>query len=367
MKKRMWLLCLAMLILLFACGCEKECEHEWADADCVNPKICDLCGEERGSALGHTWVDATCTTPKTCSVCKKTEGEALNHKWNDATCDKAKTCSLCAVTEGDPLEHIWAEANCTAPKTCTLCAKTEGDPLGHKWREATCAAAKTCSACAATEGDPLPHTWVNADCTNPKTCSVCAATEGEPAGHTEGEWELASLNGETLMARYVTRCKTCGTEMNSKEELSTTIHNGENYLVTPAQYNARLSNALKSINLAGYTSSIVSYQGLCTCAVYKDYVAKGLVLFEHGNTAIYSSQENDGVFTDVLLAITGGDDEAMAVILVAVVMACDPSLDVEGAKAVVTSLINLQSISKNGIAYACNANEGNLLLSACVE
>ena len=49
-------------------------QHHYIDADCENPDRCEICGSEKGEALGHDWTEATCTTPRTCSVCGKTEG-----------------------------------------------------------------------------------------------------------------------------------------------------------------------------------------------------------------------------------------------------------------------------------------------------
>lgn len=98
MKKKLFALLLALVLLLVFTGC---CSHEWYTATCDTPKTCAACGETEGEALGHTWVDATCDTPKTCSVCHATEGDALGHDWMDATTDAPKTCSVCAATEGE--------------------------------------------------------------------------------------------------------------------------------------------------------------------------------------------------------------------------------------------------------------------------
>jgi len=84
--KRLWAMVLVcgMLICMLV-GCEKECDHEWLEADCTTPKTCSECGEEKGKSLGHDWEDATCATPKTCCVCGLQKGSALEHdiqEWN---------------------------------------------------------------------------------------------------------------------------------------------------------------------------------------------------------------------------------------------------------------------------------------------
>ena len=112
-------------------------DHNWADATCVNPKTCTVCGETDGEALGHNWRDATCTDPKTCMVCGETDGEALGHNWQDATCADPKTCTVCGETDGEALGHNWQDATCVDPMTCTVCSATNGEALGHDYSAVT--------------------------------------------------------------------------------------------------------------------------------------------------------------------------------------------------------------------------------------
>ena len=68
------LLVALLLTMLVGCGCE----HEWADANCQNPKTCKLCGKKEGEPTDvHTWEEATTDAPKHCRVCGKTEGEKI--------------------------------------------------------------------------------------------------------------------------------------------------------------------------------------------------------------------------------------------------------------------------------------------------
>ena len=127
MKKRLTLLLLALACLAILAGC--GCEHEWAEADCVNPRHCTLCDKTEGEPLGHVWYAATCEAPKTCETCGATEGEPKGHSWVEASCEEAKNCSVCHLTEGEPLGHTWLEATTEAPKTCETCAVTEGEKI----------------------------------------------------------------------------------------------------------------------------------------------------------------------------------------------------------------------------------------------
>lgn len=131
MKRNMLILALALVLVLSLAltGCQKACEHEWKDANCSDPKTCELCDETDGAPLGHTWKAATCNAAKTCETCGKVEGQTLGHTWVDATCENPKTCSTCKAEEGEALGHTWVDATTEAPKTCSTCSKTEGDPI----------------------------------------------------------------------------------------------------------------------------------------------------------------------------------------------------------------------------------------------
>ena len=137
----------------------------------------------------HSWKSATCTSPKICTLCQETEGEALGHAWKEATCTESKKCETCGVTEGNPLGHIEV-TDAAVSATCTATGLTEG---------------KHCSVCnevivAQKVVPALGHTEVidaavNATCTEDgltegKHCSVCnvviVAQQTAPAlGHTE--------------------------------------------------------------------------------------------------------------------------------------------------------------------------------------
>lgn len=128
MKKRLFLLVLAVICMMTLPGC--GCKHEtWLDAGCVTPKTCETCGETEGAPLGHSWLAATCDTAKACETCGETEGEPAGHSWADATCDAPKTCEGCGLTEGEALGHSWLEATTELPRTCETCGMTEGERI----------------------------------------------------------------------------------------------------------------------------------------------------------------------------------------------------------------------------------------------
>lgn len=142
------------LDILLPGGCELS-GHDWADATCVKPATCKICGETNGPLAEHNYSKATCEKPATCKICGATKGSLADHNYSKATCEKPATCKTCGKTTGKKAGHSWREATCTEPKTCTVCNKTEGGALGHDWADATYDAPSTCRRCGATQGSAL--------------------------------------------------------------------------------------------------------------------------------------------------------------------------------------------------------------------
>lgn len=220
-KGKFFVIILSLVLTIFLAGC--QCEHSWQEPNCTTPKICELCGESNGSALGHTWVAATCSSPKTCSNCNTTEGEALGHKWNDATCTKPMACSVCAEIAGDPLGHDWTDATCTTPSSCRICSTTSGSALGHKVSSWKIAVVSTCSDAGYQEG----------------TCDICNEPQKESlplAEHSESDWRIKTEPTETKSGTRVKVCTVC------EKELKT-----EQFTLSPEEIKARYKAKCKRI------------------------------------------------------------------------------------------------------------------------
>jgi hypothetical protein len=107
MKKRIALvLVLAMLVSVLSGCC---LQHEWVEANCVDPMTCAKCEKTEGEALGHTMAEADCVTPATCSICGETEGEALGHEitWVASTEnfeEMTGTCDVCGEAQVEAVD-----------------------------------------------------------------------------------------------------------------------------------------------------------------------------------------------------------------------------------------------------------------------
>ena len=91
--------------------CQAHCAHQWEDATCFEPRNCQLCNMEVGEPLDHNYVDGECTLcGDECDhsagwtedyVCKGCDYPCPHTTWTEANCTNPKTCDLCGKTEGD--------------------------------------------------------------------------------------------------------------------------------------------------------------------------------------------------------------------------------------------------------------------------
>lgn len=95
-----------ILLLCMISGC--ACEHQWTEADCLNPQVCEKCEETGTPAFGHDWAGATCTAPETCQRCGELQGQPLGHSYGDwqfGETDMTHTCDTCNFEETTELDR----------------------------------------------------------------------------------------------------------------------------------------------------------------------------------------------------------------------------------------------------------------------
>lgn len=147
-KLTLILLSVLMIVTLVACG-DKECKHTYDNACDVT---CNECGEER--TVTHDFADADCLNPKTCTVCGKTEGSALGHEWTTPDvdlCEVQSTCSRCGATDGENKEHTPEndDKDCSTALNCSVCGKeilAAGEHSPEK-DDGNCTTEQKCTVC----------------------------------------------------------------------------------------------------------------------------------------------------------------------------------------------------------------------------
>ena len=165
-----------------------ECKHEY---DHACDSICNLCEEER--TIEHDWKNADCINPKTCNICQTQEGEALGHDWTTPDvdqCEVQSTCSRCGVTEGENKEHVYDNDCDISCNICDYIRTTEHSPNED---DGDCTTEIICSICGAVttpaKSVHIPNGDDN-DCSTAVSCSVCNQIIIEAKNHDfSGNWE----------------------------------------------------------------------------------------------------------------------------------------------------------------------------------
>ena len=238
----------------------------------------------------------------------------------------------------------WADATCTEPKTCVRCGKTEGEALGHDWKDATCTESKTCQRCGETEGDAL--------------------------GHKAGDWSSKTLNALNAKYKSEQKCSVCGTVLDSKEENVTSFVENGKFILSPSDFNDRLSFELLCIKDCKLSSKLETGSGSTLALnVYrsssKKIAAAGFMSESSKATAddllTTSSKTKGKTFANVVFFFTkGADSQYAAETLYAVIQAADPLLSEDSSKAKeigsscaeqLTSSNTSASVTENGITY----------------
>ena len=124
--------------------------HVFSEATCTSRKVCTICGEESGYALGHSYSGKYCvrcgasnpdyTAPSysapqsththyyTSSVTKNPTCGSEGIRTYKCSCGSSYTEAIAKSSS-----HDWEYATCTAPDTCKTCGTTRGSAKGHNY------------------------------------------------------------------------------------------------------------------------------------------------------------------------------------------------------------------------------------------
>ena len=94
------------------CGLAREAEAHipGAEATCLNPQVCTVCGIILEEAKGHTpGTEADCGNAQTCTVCNAeiTPATGAHTPGAEATCASAQTCTVCGEEIAPALDHAY--------------------------------------------------------------------------------------------------------------------------------------------------------------------------------------------------------------------------------------------------------------------
>lgn len=271
---------------------------------------------------------------------------------------------MCCALLGCKCEHEWKEADCISPKTCTACEETEGEPLGHNWITATCTKPDTCSRCEETRGTSIEHKWVDANCTAPKTCTVCGETQGEALGHQESDWIVVNKDMVSATEVLEKHCTVCDEWLDKKEHDMESLHNTYRFVITPNEFVSRMNNELQSIegsNLIAVSGTSGEYFACVIMNIDTAEIAASLLFVGDGESI--DADKEDEVCFDGCLGSISNDGESIAMVLISIIQACDPSLSFSEAKEVGSEVLYNSESTHNGITYIYTYTDDSVIVA----
>lgn len=227
--------------------------------------------------------------------------------------------------------HEWQDANCTKPITCIKCEKTQGEPLGHKWIDATC--------------------------TEAEYCSECGEKRNEAKGHTLKKAELKYENYVKGVLVYTKKCAVCDCEIENFEKNMTTLHNGNEFKLTPYSFYQRLENEYEEIDdEVRVRQGAQGSQFVCGCLLNNK--REGVFFFKNEGKTIADDEKFEASFDEIYGFIYGKITNT----LIALIKTCDPSIDFEKARSVAFDIIVNGQVKLNGITYKAEISDGSGLI-----
>lgn len=213
------------------------------------------------------------------------------------------------------------------------------------------------------------HSWKAATCTTPKTCTDCGQTEGVALGHSVGEWEKEPIDAINATQDTVKRCTRCQSIIDSKSEKVTSFVNGNKFIFTPNELVDRLDASLDSV---GYLTAAIgtSSDGLLGIIIESSSgsrVGTGIFSSTGDDTLRSTDKYSSSVIGNIVILADGTDETAE--LMLSLMMACDPTLDLEGAKSLCRKMLEGEkSVSgqttHNGITYTMYGAESSYAISA---
>ncbi len=168
----------------------------------------------------HQWIDATCTQPKTCELCHATEGEALGHQGESTDCTKPAVCNICGASFGETAEHDWVGGSCTEARHCSKCDAVDTEVLGHLYGEWTAEIPATCE----TKGTHGYYSCSVCDKKFDADKKVLTSLEIPAIGHTYGKWieeTSATCKEEGIVGHF--HCSVCSKDFDANKNVLTSI------------------------------------------------------------------------------------------------------------------------------------------------
>jgi hypothetical protein len=132
-----------------------------------------------------------------------------------------------------------------------------------------------------------------------------------------------------------------------------TLHNEENFIMTPYSFYERLSSEYDKINEKIFVrQGSQGEQFVCGCVMNSE--RKGVFFFKKEGKAINEDEKYEASFDK----IHGFIYDEITSTLIALIKTCDPSISFEKARSVAFDIIVNGKVKLNGIVYEADISDG---------
>lgn len=220
---------------------------------------------------------------------------------------------------------------------------------------------------AVLSGCGCDHQWAEATCTTPKTCTLCEKTEGEALGHNKGEWETGVEATIFSAGTRIRPCTNCGMALTTERYELVKYFEGDKFLFSPAEFTQKYQD------FAGKLASNVKAEGMDNegeyALVFSLANEKLCAVFSKEEVAVKTSEKDERGINQLAVVFTAetavNDAEGVAEAIIIYFLSLDPSLSVEDAGLMTTTIFNgiaynsekISVVNKNGLVHTLTVDD----------
>lgn len=185
------------------------------------------------------------------------------------------------------------------------------------------------------------HEWADATCTEPKTCTLCGETDGEAAGHISGNWVEADTDFNNAVKTSEKRCTVCDEALETNTIQMDKLYEGKLFLFTAEEFANRLNAVLDNLGDIEYkTKYVKDMSGMgpaCIISNKTENIAAISMLNKYSSTGAATHGVRN--ITGMFCYFYSDSDQLTAEAMLAIVLACDPSMNLDDGRKCCSSII----------------------------
>lgn len=212
------------------------------------------------------------------------------------------------------------------------------------------------------------HEWAEATCTEPKICTVCGETDGEATGHISGNWVEKDIDFDKAVRTNEKKCTVCGKTMETDTIRMDKLYDGRLFLFTAEEFTSRLKTVFDDLGDIEYkTTYVKDLSGMgpaCIISNKAENIAAISMLNKYSSTGAATHGASN--ITGMFCYFYSDSDQLTAEAMMAIVLACDPCMDLDDGRECCSSIIENgktgTSYRTDGLSYFLTQAGGDWIL-----